>query len=225
MNKIAGQRLGRPQNPGVRDLVANKRRWSSPPKKEDAVLGFHGWHERGYLPHRDEPGLTQFVTFRLADVFPAQLHADWARMLEMEDDRERRKELEDYLDRGRGACHLRNPTIGELVDKAFRFYHGKRYDLLAWVIMPNHVHVLFKTGVVPMSVIVADWKEYTARQANKTLNRRGQFWAEDYWDTYMRNTAHELKARRYIENNPTKAMLVLDPKDWPWSSARFRDGK
>src|SRR5947209_3929124 len=55
-------RFGPPHNPAVRELVANKRRWSSPPKREHAMLGFRGWHERGYLPHRDEPGLVQFVT-------------------------------------------------------------------------------------------------------------------------------------------------------------------
>src|SRR5204863_7983410 len=51
---------GPPHNPGVRELVAGKRRDSSPPDREHAMLGFRGWHERGYLPHRDEPGLTQF---------------------------------------------------------------------------------------------------------------------------------------------------------------------
>ena len=66
-------RPGPPHNPGVRNLVEGKRRWSSPPKLEDAKQGFRGWNERGYLPHRDEPGLTQFVTFRLADSFPEAL--------------------------------------------------------------------------------------------------------------------------------------------------------
>ena len=54
------RRAGPPHNPGVRELVADKRRWSSPSNRKDAKLGFHGWNERGYLPHRDEPGLTQF---------------------------------------------------------------------------------------------------------------------------------------------------------------------
>jgi len=66
-----------PHDPGVRDLVEGKRLWSSPPKTEDAKQGFRGWHERGYLPHRDEPGLTQFVTFHLADSFPESLRSEW----------------------------------------------------------------------------------------------------------------------------------------------------
>ncbi len=217
------KRTGPPHNPGVRELVANKQRHSSPPKREHALLGFPGWHERGYLPHRDEPGLTQFVTFRLADSFPAALRWEWQAMLAIQDERERRKQLETYLDRGRGECHLRRPEIGALVDGALRFNHGKYYDLLAWVVMPNHVHVLFKVGSKSMGRMVNEWKQYTARAANKILGRRGQFWDDDYWDTYMRDRAHEMRSRRYIENNPTKAFLVRDPKEWPWSSARYRD--
>ena len=89
--------------------------------------------------------------------------------------------------------------------------------------MPNHVHVLFKVGTTPMSMIVADWKEYTARQSNKLLGRPGQFWAEDYWDTFMRNSEHERTTRHYIEANPVKAFLVRAPEDWPFSSVRYRD--
>ena len=214
---------GPPHNPGVRELVQGKRRSSSPPDREAAKFGFRGWHERGYLPHRDEPGLTQFVTFRLADSFPAALRAQWAALIDLEDDRQRRTQLEAYLDQGRGECSLRRPEIGSLVDGALRFYHAKRCEMVAWVVMPNHVHALFRVGATAMSKLVADWKEYTAREANKILKRRGQFWAEDYWDTYMRDPAHEIKSCRYIEHNPTKAFLVREPSDWPWSSARFRD--
>jgi len=177
---------GPPHNPGVRDLVEGKRRWSSPPKAEDAKQGFRGWHERGYLPHRDEPGLTQFVTFHLADSFPASLRSEWQHFAKIEDDRKQRELIEAYLDNGRGECHLRKPEIAKLVENNFR-----EFD--------------------------------TGRLANKLLGKRGAFWAEDYFDTYMRDAEHEAKTLRYIENNPTKAKLVLDPKDWPWSSARFRD--
>jgi hypothetical protein len=70
------RRPGPPHNPDVRELVEGKRRWSSPPNPEIAKQGFRGWNERGYLPHRDEPGLTQFVTFRLADSFPESLRSE-----------------------------------------------------------------------------------------------------------------------------------------------------
>src|SRR5436190_5429166 len=100
-----------PYNPGVRDLVWGKRAWSRPVSLEDLKRGFLGWHENGYLPHRDEPGLVQFVTFRLADAFPQELRSEWEALLNIEDDRKRRIELENYLDKGRGECHLRRPAI------------------------------------------------------------------------------------------------------------------
>ena len=145
---------GPPHNPGVRDLVEGKRCWSSLPKPEDSRQGFRGWHERGYLPHRDEPGLTQFVTFRLADSFPESLRSEWEHLSRIEDDRERRAKLEAYLDKGRGACHLRRVDVAQLVENNIRQFSGERYGLRAWVVMPNHVHVLFKVGMVPMSEIV-----------------------------------------------------------------------
>jgi REP element-mobilizing transposase RayT len=212
-----------PYNPGVRDLIAGKRLGSPPLQQRDAEPGFRGWHERGYLPHRDAPGLTQFVTFRLWDSFPESLRAEWEHLWSIEDDRERRAELEAYLDKGRGECHLRRPEVAALVGTALRFFHDQRYELRAWVIMSNHVHVLFKVDAVPMSEIVETWKKHTANKANRHLGRRGPFWAASYFDTYMRNAEHEQKTVRYIENNPTKAKLVLDPKQWSWSSAKFRD--
>ena len=158
------RRPGPPHNPGVRDLVEGKRRWSSPPKAEDAKQGFRGWNERGYLPHRDEPGLTQFVTFRLADSFPESLRSEWEHLWKIEDDQYRRAELEAYLDKGRGECHLRKPEIAKLVEDAVRFFHGERYDLRAWVVMPNHVHALFKVDATPMAEILESWKKHTAQR-------------------------------------------------------------
>jgi hypothetical protein len=71
--------------------------------------------------------------------------------------------------------------------------------------------------------LIGAWKSFTSKEANKILGRKGPFWQEGYWDTYMRDRGHELKARRYIENNPTKANLTALPGEWPFSSARFRD--
>lgn len=213
---------GPPHNPGVRALVAGKRRWSSPPNPEAAKQGFRGWNERGYLPHRDEPGLTQFVTFRLADSFPESLRGEWKHLWEIENDQHRRAELEAYLDRGRGECHLRQPEIASLVEGAVRFFQGERYDLRAWVVMPNHVHALFKVEATPMAEILESWKKHTAQKANRLLKRRSEFWQADYWDTFMRDGEHELGTRAYIESNPAKAGLVLNPRTWQWSSARFR---
>ncbi len=212
-----------PYNPGVRDLVKAKRAWSPRLAEEEIQRGFLGWHENGYLPHRDESGLIQFVTFRLADAFPTELRSEWEALLKIEDDRKRRIELEAYLDKGRGECHLRRGDIAAVVEGSLLFRHGIEYELRAWVIMPNHVHLLLGEQDVPMWRLVDAWKGFTAKAANKLLGRKGQFWQEGYWDTYMRDEEHELRTRRYIEHNPTKARLVALAKEWPWSSARFRD--
>jgi len=214
---------GLPHNPDLRELIAGKRKWASSLTVEQAKTGFKGWHELAYLPHRDEPGLIQMVTFHVADSFPASLRSEWQALMEIEENDERRKQLQAYLDKGRGECPLRQPRLARLVEGAFLFYHGTAYELRAWVVTPNHVHVLFQAGDKPMGQVIGDWKEYTARQANKFLNRRGKFWAADYWDTFMRNAKHELQARNYAEMNPVKAGLVRAAKDWAWSSARFRD--
>jgi REP element-mobilizing transposase RayT len=212
-----------PYNPGLRDVVKEKRRWSLPQEKSAAKRGFAGWTERGYLPHRDAPDLTQFVTFRLCDSFPVERRHEWEALLQIEDDRKRREQLEGYLDRGLGACYLRRDDIAQIVQDAFCLFHTIRYELEAWVIMPNHVHVLFHVLDFPMAETIKGWKSVTARRANKILGRTGKFWHDDYWDTYMRNGEQTGKARRYIENNPIKARLVVDPKNWQWSSAGFRD--
>src|SRR5882724_8577888 len=89
-----------------------------------------------------------------------------------------------------------------------------------------------KAFVVGMSAVICriamnrdsrSWKKHSAQKANWLLGRRGEFWQADYWDTFMRDSEHELETRKYIESNPAKAGLVLDPKPWPWSSVRFRD--
>ncbi|MDA1277641.1 MAG: transposase [Verrucomicrobia bacterium] len=212
----------RPHNPGVRDLVECKRQGQYRQTQDDGRRGFRGWHERGYLPHFDAPGRTQFVTFRLADSFPASLRSEWSALMEIENDRERLKKLDAYLDLGHGKAWLRRPDIAKIVEDSLMFFHGTRYELRAWVVMPNHVHALFKVAEVAMEEIVESWKSYTANKANKLLNRQGRLWQPGYWDTYMRDSEHEKRTVHYIEANPVKARLVREPKDWFWSSARFR---
>jgi REP element-mobilizing transposase RayT len=141
------------------------------------------------------------------------LRSEWEGFLKIEDDRKGRIELEAYLDRGRGECHLRRPEVAKLMEGALLFRHEADYDLWAWVVMPNHVHLLFLTRDVPMWQLVDAWKGYTAKAANKILGRKGRFWQEGYWDTYMRDREHEVRTQRYIENNPTKAKLVVLPKE------------
>jgi putative transposase len=176
-----------------------------------------GWYSRGYLPHFDSQDTTQFITFRLVDSLPREGLAKLQTATQPESLRD------EMLDRGWGACWLRNHDVAALVESAFFAFDGARYRLHAWTIMPNHVHVLISVAARPsLGAIVSSWKRFTARQANRLLGRSGAFWQDDYWDRFIRNEHHFAATVEYIDRNPVKARLVDDPRSWPWSSARFR---
>ncbi len=156
----------------LRGLVADQTRWSRPLTAEERAFGFLGWHERGFLPHCDFPGLVQFVTFRLADSMPASRRGEWEHLLKIEDQRERRTKLEEYLDRGVGECWLSDPRIAKLSEEALLFFHGQRYELLAWCVMPNHVHMLVHVWQTPLGKLVQSWKRHIATKAEAYLPER-----------------------------------------------------
>jgi type I restriction enzyme R subunit/putative DNA methylase len=229
----------------LRDLVTEKNRWNRSLTDGEKALGFLGWHERGYLPHCDFPGLVQFVTFRLADSMPASRSSEWKHLLKIEDDREKRTKLEEYLDRGVGECHLRDLRIAKLAEEALLFQHKESYELLAWCVMLNHVHVLVHVWQKPLWKMVVMWKKFVAAKALAMLRQERRspdrlvravdntgpnrssalplFWQREYWDTFMRDEAQEKTAIRYIESNPLKSKLCRAAEQWPFSSARFRD--
>jgi putative transposase len=226
----------------LHQLVDGKNRWSRPLTDEEKALGFLGWHERGYLPHCDLPGLVQFVTFRLADSLPASRRGEWEHLLAIEDAREKRTKLEAYLDRGVGDCQLRDPRFAGLAEEAFLHRHMQTYELLAWCVMPNHVHVLMHVWQTPLWKLIKSWKVHVALGARRLSAERripirrvdspsastpnwssALRWQREYWDTFMRDEEQERIAVRYIESNPMKAKLCRTPEEWPFSSARFRD--
>ncbi len=207
----------------LRELVEAKKKFFPPLTDEERARGFLGWHERGYLPHCDYPGLVQFVTFRLMDSMPASRRGEWDHLLSIEDDREKRTKLEEYLDRGVGECLLRDARVAKVAEDALLHSYRARYELLAWCVMPNHVHVLVHVWQMPLAKLLQSWKSFIAGEANEILRRTGSMWEPEYWDTFMRDEEQEQKAIRYIEANPVKAKLCQTAKDWSYSSARFRD--
>jgi|APSaa5957512622_1039677.scaffolds.fasta_scaffold78286_1 REP element-mobilizing transposase RayT len=215
-----------PNTRGLGGLASSRQ--SPPPTRlaadaPDAVE----WFSRGYLPHRDLGGLQQSVTFRLADSLPRKLLAQWsaelAHLPEGKRQTEREKRIRTCLDQSHGACWLRDPRVAEVVENALLHFDGRRYRLLAWCVMPNHVHGLVETcREYPLPKVVHAWKSYTASEANKRLGRKGAFWQREYHDRYMRDAEHLRRTIEYIELNPVKAGLVPTPGDWRFSSARHR---
>ena len=178
-----------------------------------------GWHGRGYLPHFDSPETVQFVTFRLADSLPRD------RIEALRSMPDATLQVDQELDAGLGECWLRNSEVAALTQETLLHFDGERYRLLAWCIMPNHVHMVAEMlAGHSMSNIVKSWKSFTARQANERLGRAGAFWEPDYFDRYMRNEDHLMRTIEYVENNPVKAGLVDKAADWPWSSASLERG-
>ena len=199
------------------------------PREESPVR----WYSRGYLPHCDDIQKFQAVTFRLADSLPAptlaNLEAELDRHPPLKRDAQRRKRLDQWLDKAAGCCALNHPQVAHVMQETLLKFDGSRYLLIAWCIMPNHVHTLIQPQS-GLSGIVQSWKSFTGRWV---LARRlelkielpsRRFWMPDYWDRYIRDEGHFSKVVEYIHQNPVAAGLCRKAEDWLWSSARFTPG-
>ena len=186
---------------------------------------------RGYLPHWEKENGVYFVTFRLGDSLPQtalqkiKAERDLARRALVNLERrlsplEERKlaailceKIDGYLDAGSGECHLNNPQIAEIVANSLRHFDNQRYQLLAWCLMPNHIHIVFRLlSHYELSEVLHSWKSYTAKESNKILGKTGEFWGREYYDHLVRDQADFARIINYVINNPIKAGL----KDWKW---------
>jgi REP element-mobilizing transposase RayT len=122
-----------------------------------------------------------------------------------------------------GPLHLRDAVCADIVDQAILFGAGDRYDLLAWCVMPNHVHVLLAPHI-DLSKVTQGIKGYTAREINQLQNQTGRtFWQDESYDHWVRDEEKLQRIIAYIEHNPVAVSLCATPAEWRWSSARYRD--
>ena len=130
--------------------------------------------------------------------------------------------MDRVLDHARtGPLWMKMPEIADVVeaavlDGARRF---QRYELHAYVVMANHVHLLV-TPRVQMPKWLAPLKGYTAHEANRLLARKGAFWQDESYDHLVRTDREFENIRAYIENNPVSAGLVARVEDYRWTSGR-----
>jgi len=182
------------------------------------------------LPHWTRPHGTYAVTFRLFDSIPKPAAESLNREMEMyermlsangtlsADQRLRIHRLRMYksgrlLAAGMGECLMKDPDVARVVADALGFFDGKRYEIVAWCVMPNHVHaLLYVMEGFQLSAIMHSWKSFTATRINKLLDRIGPVWQPEYFDHLIRDAKDLRRQVAYIRNNPTKAGL----KDWPW---------
>ncbi len=178
----------------------------------DKEIQRHG----GKLPHWHQELGTQFETFRLGDALPAaktrlwreQRQAwlkdhpqPWSLQIEQEYHRTFTARLEEWLDQGMGCCLFRDAAARQVLTDTLLKFQGIRVRHHAWVIMPNHVHLLF-TPAEPMEKLLQGWKAHSARRLG-----RGSIWQRNYRDTKIRDATHFANALRYIRNNPVKTKL------------------
>jgi len=191
-------------------------------------------HEH-HLPHWQQGDVFYFVTYRLADAVPTGKLAEWQEeknawlryhpepwdaKTEAEYHRLFSARIDEWLDAGHGSCILRRPALASIVADAFHHFDGQRYDLDSFVVMPNHVHVLFRlrTGEA-LEKVVHSWKSFTAKAVNKAAGLAGTLWQEDYWDRVIRNERHLDAVRCYIARNPKGGAGVLWQRSADVSSA------
>ena len=231
----------------------------------DEFRNSENWHNRGYLPHYEANGNYQFITYRLADSLPQKVLKDLPALeaplstiknnlgaplssAAKEVAVERRKYVESHLDKGWGSCLLREPEVAGKVIEAWKYFDDIKYDLIAYVVMPNHVHLLIKNYEgVKLGDCVRSWKLFVSNFVSKNERLRMKFlghvevegaaqesnaskkftvWQREYWDRFIRDEKHFNKSVNYIFNNPVKAGLCKTIQDWTWSNASeyFREG-
>ncbi|MGV3613995.1 MAG: transposase [Fimbriimonas sp.] len=191
------------------------------------------------LPHWEHPSGTYFVTFRLDDSLPAEvrnayreeqkhLSERWEKAqglerqeLEREMARLYCRRIDRCLDVGLGACHLAHPTPAMIVARALQHFDRQRYDLFAWSILPNHVHVVFRPlADHSLEKILHSWKSFSAGQVNEFLGRRGPLWQREYFDHLVRSQRDLDRFVRYVATNAAKAGIPDSP--WQWVCEELR---
>ncbi len=168
------------------------------------------------MPHWQQGDVMQFVTFRLGDSLPKSLLKRWAEQRSLwmaahpkpwvdearaEYHRKFSRQFEQWLDQGMGCCLFADPCARKVLADCLMRFEGERVRHQAWVIMPNHVHLLF-SPLVPMEKLIQSWKSHSARVLGQ-----GAIWQRDYHDTMIRDDDHFCNVLRYIRRNPRKARL------------------
>ena len=170
------------------------------------------------LPHWNQNDCVQFVTFRLADSLPqsklfeykkikeewlAAHPKPWDEATQEEYDRVIGTKIDKWLDAGYGSCILQDERIRKIVEDSILHFNGEKYNIHAYVIMPNHVHVLLSPiGEHLIQKIVGNWKVISSHQINKLRNTVGAVWEKDIFDRMVRDNEDFEAKFNYIAANP-----------------------
>jgi len=152
-----------------------------------------------HLPHLDLIGHYQFITFRTyesTDKFLQKL------ALQNKPNNKIQLDVDNYLDHSKNGAYLNGKTLQTLSD-FLKNKNNSLYELIAFSIMPNHVHMLIRPleSLPSMMQII---KGASAKLINVSIGRKGKFWANEYYDRTIRNEKHFRIVYKYIKNNPLK---------------------
>jgi putative transposase len=201
---------------------------------------------RRNLPHWQPAQAIYFVTISLIDSIPKRVASNlqseeksfYANLkdqgngaLKLESERRRFQgrvfQRYDYhLDKtSKGPHWLKDRKVAKLVVDALHFRDQKEFDLYAFCVMSNHIHIVFelmesttiKRSSKPVTKILKSFKSYTGLRANKILGRQGPFWNSESYDHVVRNNQSLERIIKYTLNNPVKANLVSRWQEWPYS--------
>ena len=186
------------------------------------------------LPHWQPAEETFFVTYRLAGSLPIAVinklkeNYSYQKNLPGNQSPENKEGLrqeyfeafENELENNLNEPHwLKKDEIAAIVMDSLLFNNNKYYTLWCACLMSNHVHILLST--LPdsplLNVLLQNHKKFTAVQSNKILNRSGAFWAEESYDTIIRDDAHFFRSVNYCIQNPVKAGITNNWFDWKWT--------
>ncbi len=194
MNKFNGTKVPFPDNIGSGTLVPQKETPSKGEAKASLPKNIHS-----HLPHIDVEGYYQFITFRTYDSVDEYLKRVFDSDLE---NSKKQYKIDDYLDSSQNGAYLN----GKVLQYLYEFLLSKDnilYRLISFVIMPNHIHILCKPHK-KLSQVMQSIKGITAREINLIMNKKGKFWANDYYDKAIRDEKHFWTTCKYIKNNCLK---------------------
>ncbi len=190
------------------------------------------------LPHIAPIGAEFFITFRLADSLPVSVVQSLKDEMDFSIQKLKKEKpknfkylinqlkhdfsfkYDHYLDhKPYGNCYLKNENVAQIVADKIHKFDGEYYELEAFIIMPNHVHLLFDTSLQMENEGIDLESNYF--QLDKIMGRKGTFWMKDSYDHYIRNEKDWENILEYIINNPVNAGLVDDWKDWKFTYCRY----
>ena len=105
-----------------------------------------------------------------------------------------------------------------ILEEALLYFNNYNYEIIAYCLMDNHVHLLLKTGVEPPWRFIARVHSIYARYFNKKYNYLGTLFQGRYSAEIIENDTYMLETSRYIHLNPVKARMVETPDEYKWCS-------